>query len=38
MKLRLRNTKEPFELVGYADADMTEYREDRKTNSGYIFQ
>lgn len=38
MKLRLSNIGEPSELVGYADADWAECREDRKSNSGYIFQ
>lgn len=38
MKLRLSKHDDHSGLVGFADADWAENREDRKSNSGFIFK
>uniref|UniRef100_A0A1Y1NIJ3 Reverse transcriptase Ty1/copia-type domain-containing protein n=1 Tax=Photinus pyralis TaxID=7054 RepID=A0A1Y1NIJ3_PHOPY len=38
LKLRLSNRGDDSGLVGYADADWAECRNDRKSNSGFLFK
>ncbi|XP_065082352.1 uncharacterized protein LOC135704777 [Ochlerotatus camptorhynchus] len=38
LKLRLSSSGDSSGLVGYADADWAECRDDRKSNSGYVFK
>lgn len=38
LKLRLSNHMDKSGLQGYADADWAESRNDRKSNSGYVFK